>query len=59
METHPIEEHVCVAHKYEWKVTIICSCQARWTVTQAEYDAKIDHIEDHRRYANRPLMKAD
>ena len=52
--------HECVATNInESKIRINCACGATWTLSKKEYDAGLDHIEDHRRYANRPKTRVD
>ena len=40
-------------------ITCTCTCGAEWKVGKREYLSGIDHIEDHIKYANRPLTKPD
>jgi hypothetical protein len=61
METRPVEHLVTRGDKNlaTCKTEFVCTCGAHWTVTDRELDEGIDHIEDHYRYANRPLIKPD
>lgn len=51
--------HTCVAHVDDKAVVIICSCKAQWKLSRKEWDAGVDHIEDHRRYAQRTETRPD
>lgn len=54
------EEHVVVSDNITpGFMTFTCSCGAHWKVTEKEYEAGIDHIEDHKRYALRTATRVD
>jgi hypothetical protein len=52
-------DHVCVAHVDDKGATVVCSCKAQWKVSKKEWDAGVDHIEDHRRYAKKTATRVD
>jgi hypothetical protein len=54
--THNVSINFYRASQHVW---FECSCGAHWKVSKEEFENDIDHIEDHKRYANKAPIKPD
>lgn len=59
MEAREEGHEVTPTNTTEGNVVFTCTCGAKWKVSKKEYDAGTDHIEDHRRYAQRTATRPD
>ncbi len=60
METRSVEGHKILSVVVgSIRTKIHCECGAVWSMGNAAYERGEDRIEDHYKYANRPLIKPD